>query len=52
MSLIFRLAETIPAQPVKLDARIPLASAPAFFTKLRLVVFLLTWFGLSGYQQK
>src|SRR4030095_7705090 len=43
MSLFFRLAETISAQLVQPGARIPLASAPAFFTKLRRVIFLLTW---------
>jgi hypothetical protein len=42
MSLFLRLLEKIPAQPVKLEARIPLASAPALFTKLRRVIFLLT----------
>jgi hypothetical protein len=46
MPLIFRLVpEGIAAPPVKLEARIPLASVPASFTKLRRVIF--TWFALS-----
>src|SRR6185436_20643065 len=37
MSLFFR-QETIPAQPAKLEARTPLANAPACFTNLRRVI--------------